>query len=114
MSQHAIPVRHFVLHADQDTLRRRIEMEHPVPSLFRLKYLQPYAEAAFTWLHAEAEVIDTTHLTPEQAALHIAEAVRHRSPSARAPAVGNERPQSAPPPARDLPVGGDSGSCLRP
>ena len=77
LSQHAIPVRHFVLHADQDTLRRRIEKEHRVPSPFRLKYLQPYAEAASTWLHAEAEVIDTTHLTPDQAALLIAEAVKH-------------------------------------
>ena len=33
LAQHAIPVRHFVLHADQDTLRGRIEAEHarPVP-----------------------------------------------------------------------------------
>lgn len=46
---------------------------------FRLRYLEPYAEAARTWLHAEAEVVDTTHLTPAQAALRIAEAVRsHR------------------------------------
>ena len=28
LAQHAIPVRHFVLHADQDTLRGRIEGEH--------------------------------------------------------------------------------------
>jgi hypothetical protein len=76
LDQHAIPVRHFVLHADQDTLRRRIEAEHPVPSPFRLKYLKPYAEAARTWLHAQAEVVDTTHLTPARAALQIAEAVR--------------------------------------
>jgi len=71
LAQHAVPVRHFVLHADQDTLRRRIEREHPVPSPFRLKYLEPYAEAARTWLHAEAEVVDTTHLTPAQAARQI-------------------------------------------
>ncbi|WP_432828086.1 hypothetical protein [Dactylosporangium sp. CA-092794] len=45
-------------------------------SPFRLKYLEPYAEAARTWLHAEAEVVDTTHLTPAQAALQIAEAVK--------------------------------------
>src|SRR4051812_37715179 len=31
LAQHAIPVRHFVLHADQATLRGRIEREHPVP-----------------------------------------------------------------------------------
>ncbi|MEE6310450.1 AAA family ATPase [Plantactinospora veratri] len=76
LDQHAIPVRHFVLHADQDTLRRRIEGQHPVPSPFRLQYLKPYAEAARTWLHAEAEVVDTTHLTPPQAALQIAGALK--------------------------------------
>ncbi|MEV0900681.1 ATP-binding protein [Actinoplanes sp. NPDC049802] len=75
LAQHAIPVRHFVLHADQGTLRGRIESDHPVPSPFRLKYLKPYAEAARTWLHAEAEVIDTTDLTPTEAALQIAGAV---------------------------------------
>ncbi|MBC9730288.1 ATP-binding protein [Streptomyces sp. TRM68367] len=76
LAQHAIPVRHFVLHADQGTLRGRIEGEHPVPSPFRLKYLEPYAEAARTWLHGEAEVVDTTHLTPAQVARQIAEAVK--------------------------------------
>ncbi|WP_019073777.1 hypothetical protein [Streptomyces hokutonensis] len=44
LAQHAIPVRHFVLHADQETLRGRIAR-------------------------------DTTHLTPAQAALRIAESV---------------------------------------
>jgi hypothetical protein len=76
LAHHAIPVRHFVLHADQDTLRGRIEGEHLIPSPFRLKYLKPYAEAALTWLHSEAEVIDTTHLTPAQAAQQIAQAVK--------------------------------------
>jgi hypothetical protein len=75
LARHAIPVRHFVLHADQDTLRRRIEGEHAVPSPFRLRHLGRYAEAARTWLHREAEVVDTTHLTPARAALRIAEAV---------------------------------------
>lgn len=31
---------------------------------------------ARTWLHGEAEAIDTTHLTPAQAAQQIAKAVR--------------------------------------
>jgi hypothetical protein len=75
LARHAIPVRHFVLHADQDTLRRRIERDHPVPSPFRLRYLRPYAEASRTWLHDEAEVVDTTHLTPAEVALRIATAV---------------------------------------
>jgi hypothetical protein len=76
LAQHAIPVRHFVLHADQNTLRRRIERDHLTPSPFRLRYLESYAEAARTWLHSEAEVVNTTHLTPTQAALQIAEAVK--------------------------------------
>ncbi len=77
LAQHAIPIRHFVLHADQDTLRGRIEGDTLLgPSPFRLAYLEPYAEAARTWLHREAEVVDTTHLTPAQAALRIAEAVK--------------------------------------
>lgn len=35
-----------------------------------------HAGAARTWLHGEAEVVDTTHLTPAQAAPQIAEAVK--------------------------------------
>ncbi|GAP49675.1 hypothetical protein [Streptomyces azureus] len=77
LAQHDIPVRHFVLHANQDTLRGRILGDTVLgPSSFRLTYLEPYAEAARTWLHAEAEVVDTTHLTPAQAAQRIAEAVK--------------------------------------
>ncbi|WP_230209027.1 AAA family ATPase [Nostocoides sp. HKS02] len=39
---HAIPVQHFVLHADADTLRRRIEQDTVLgPSTFRLAYLEP-------------------------------------------------------------------------
>ena len=38
--------------------------------------LEPYAEAARTWLPGEAEFVDTTHLTPAQAAQQIAEAVK--------------------------------------
>jgi hypothetical protein len=76
LARHAIPLRHFVLHADQDTLRGRIAGASPVPSSFRLKYLDAYADAVRTWLHREAEVVDTTCLTAAQAALQIAEAVK--------------------------------------
>ncbi|MEU0354235.1 AAA family ATPase [Streptomyces cyaneofuscatus] len=77
LARHAIPVRHFVLHADQETLRGRIEGDTDMgPSAFRLRYLEPYAEAARTWLHSEAEVVDTTRLTPAEAAEQIAGAVR--------------------------------------
>ena len=76
LALHAIPVRHFVLHADQNTLRRRIEGDPDLgPSSFRLKYLDPYAEAFNAWLQDDAEVIDTTDLTPAEAALQVAERV---------------------------------------
>jgi AAA domain len=76
LAAHSIPVRHFVLHADQETLRQRIEGDTLLgPSSFRLKYLQPYAEAAATWLHGAAQVIETTRSTPAEAALQIAESV---------------------------------------
>lgn len=76
LAAHGIAVRHFVLHADQDTLRRRIEADTLLgPSTWRLSYLEPYAEAARTWLHDEADFVDTTHLTPTQAATRIAQAV---------------------------------------
>ncbi|MET9933320.1 MULTISPECIES: ATP-binding protein [unclassified Streptomyces] len=78
LARHAVPVRHFVLHADQDTLRGRIANDTVTGpgSPFRLAYLEPYAEAARTWLHDEAEVVDTTRLTPAQAALRVTEALQ--------------------------------------
>ncbi|MFJ3503314.1 ATP-binding protein [Streptomyces sp. NPDC090135] len=78
LTRHAVPVRHFVLHADRDTLRARIANDTVTgpDSPFRLQYLDPYAEAARTWLHAEAEVVDTTHLAPDAVALRIAEALK--------------------------------------
>ena len=75
LAQHAIPVRHFVLHADTDTLRHRIQGADVGPSPFRLAHLGAYAEAWRSWLGHEAEVVDTTHLTAAQAARLIAGAV---------------------------------------
>ncbi|WP_432575067.1 AAA family ATPase [Kineococcus sp. SYSU DK005] len=77
LADHGIGVRHFVLHADQDTLRARIVGDAVLgPSSFRLGYLQDYAEAARAWLHREGEVVDTTDLTPDRVAERIAQAVR--------------------------------------
>lgn len=76
LAEHGVPVRHFVLHADQDTLRQRIEDDTVLgPSTFRLAHLGPYAEAARTWLHDEAEVVDTTHLTPAEVARQVVAAI---------------------------------------
>ena len=79
LSAHGIPIQHFVLHADQATLRDRIQNDKDLgPSTFRFAYLEPYAEAAHAWLHNEAEVIDTTHITAAQAAQRIADSVLSR------------------------------------
>jgi predicted kinase len=76
LADHGIPVRHFVLHTDQDTLRARIQ-DDPVlgPSTFRFSRVEPYAVAAREWLHAAAEVVDTTHAGAEETARAIARAV---------------------------------------
>lgn len=76
LATHGVPVRHFVLHADQATLRHRIENDTVMgPSTFRLRYLLAYGEAARTWLRGAGEMVDTTHLTAPGVALRIAEAV---------------------------------------
>ena len=76
LAGHGIPVRHFVLHADRQTLLRRIESDMVLgPSAFRFRYVDAYAEALEQWLRDEAEVIDTTHLAPDEAARRIAQAV---------------------------------------
>lgn len=75
-AHHGIPVRHVVLHADRSALIRRILGDTVLgPSMFRLGYLDAYAEAAATWLHGAAEFVDTTHLTPQETARRVVEAV---------------------------------------
>ncbi|OUD86519.1 hypothetical protein BC477_00895 [Clavibacter michiganensis subsp. michiganensis] len=62
-----------MLHADTATLRDRIQHDADLgPSAFRFSRVEPYAEAARTWLHADAEVVDTTRITPAEAADRIA------------------------------------------
>lgn len=82
LAEHAIPVRHFVLHADQATLRERIAGDTVLGpnSPFRLHHLERYADAARTWLHDVAEVVDTTHLAPDQVAQQIADALLGQAP----------------------------------
>lgn len=76
LADFGIPVRHFVLHADEAELSDRIENDTTLgPSMFRRTYKKPYARAARAWLHSAAEVIDTTHVTPERAAHQIADSV---------------------------------------
>ncbi len=76
LEAHGIPIRHFVLHTDAETLRHRIVHDAVTgPSPFRLGYVDRYGEAARTWLHAEAEVVDTTTIGPAEAADRIAASV---------------------------------------
>ncbi|WEG10561.1 ATP-binding protein [Microbacterium horticulturae] len=81
LAEHGIEVRHFVLHADQETLRGRIAGDVVLgpDSPFRLRYLEPYAEAAKMWLHSAAEVIDTTQLTPGATAERIVDVLTTRT-----------------------------------
>lgn len=69
LAAHDIPVRHVVLHAPGDVLRARIDRDQDLgPSAFRHQYVEPYAVAFDAWLRHAAEVIDTTHRTPAEAA----------------------------------------------
>jgi hypothetical protein len=76
LALHSIPVRHFVLHAEHDVLRQRIDADAVLgPSLFRHAYLDRYAAAYRSWLSDEAEIIDTTHLSPVETARQIGDAL---------------------------------------
>ncbi len=83
LAGHGIPIRHFVLHADTATLRDRIQHDAALgPTAFRFSRVEPYAEAARTWLHADAEVVDTTRIPPAEAADRIAAAALAGVPGA--------------------------------
>lgn len=71
-----IPVRHFVLHAERDTITQRIESDTEVTGArqWRLDHLDAYEEAR-PWLSREAEVINTTGIAPTQVAQLIAASV---------------------------------------
>ncbi|WFR82571.1 AAA family ATPase [Arthrobacter sp. Y-9] len=76
LAGYGIPVKHVVLHADTGTLRSRIagDLVLGPNSPFRLKHLEPYAQAAGTWLPRVAELVDTTHLTPSETARRVVDA----------------------------------------
>lgn len=72
-----IPVRHFVLHTDPETLAQRIESDTVETGArqWRLDHIPRY-QGALTWMRREAEVIDTTHLSPTQVAKTITASIR--------------------------------------
>ena len=67
LTKAGIPVHHFVLHADHDTLVDRIENDTLPPGVrqWRLEHLTAYQDA-LPWLEREAQVIDTSQLTIDQ------------------------------------------------
>jgi hypothetical protein len=75
LASYGIPVRHVLLHVDRSVLIDRIQSD-PVmgPSAFRFQYVDAYGEALEEWLRADAEVIDTTHITAQAAAEEIVRA----------------------------------------
>ncbi|MFG2911103.1 AAA family ATPase [Kitasatospora sp. NPDC048286] len=79
-----IPLRHLLLHADPDTVGARIAVGVEFPDdearnekvrAFRRRKLPVYTEAYDGWLAADAEVIDTTRLTPRQVADHASKTI---------------------------------------
>lgn len=74
-------VHHFVLHAPEDELRRRIEAdtEEPGARQWRLDHLTTY-RAALPWLRTCAQVIDTAGRTPIDVAQGVADSVQASEP----------------------------------
>ncbi|POX49259.1 NUDIX hydrolase [Streptomyces sp. Ru72] len=86
-----IPVRHVLLAPAETILRQRIADREVPPDLpdgeMRIRqwsydHIEPYRTALAAWLTADAHPVDTSALTPYEAAVRIAEAVR----TGRAPA----------------------------
>lgn len=83
LGRHEITVHHFVLHADETTLRHRIDDDADMgPSAFRHNHVRPYIEAARSWLHDQAVVIDTTAKPADAVAREIAERLPRSNPDA--------------------------------
>lgn len=76
LAKAGIPVHHFVLHADRDTLTQRIESDtiETGARQWRLDHLDAYDDAG-PWLSREARVIETTQIPPTQVAQLIAATV---------------------------------------
>ncbi|WP_137994830.1 NUDIX domain-containing protein [Streptomyces vilmorinianum] len=79
-----IQVRHVLLAPDETILRARIRGRTPDDSdpealervrQWSLDHIEPYRAALHDWLTADAHIVDTSALTPAQAAAAVAEAV---------------------------------------
>ncbi|QMU77568.1 NUDIX domain-containing protein [Streptacidiphilus sp. PB12-B1b] len=81
------PVHHVLLHAEETILRKRIEADPAEPPQTRQRRLDGIAayQLARDWLQRDAVTVDTSELTPRQAAEQIAGIVQ--SGTARCPIV---------------------------
>jgi broad-specificity NMP kinase len=73
LAAEGVKVHHFVLHADESELVRRIEedrSEHQSAREWRLHHLSAY-QAALPWLRKSATVVDTTRKSPHEVALEV-------------------------------------------
>ncbi|MFI8790417.1 RNase adapter RapZ [Streptomyces sp. NPDC055105] len=79
LAEAGVPVHHFLLDTDQDTLVKRIETDTRPKSIsarqWRLDHLDEY-QRALSWLRREAQVIDTTDVAPSRVAEIIMERVQ--------------------------------------
>jgi gluconate kinase len=78
---HGTTVQHVVLHADRDTIIKRIHEDHThsdTTRAFRLSKLDDYLHAYTTWLTDTVHVIDTRHVTASEAANQIAKLATSR------------------------------------
>jgi 8-oxo-dGTP pyrophosphatase MutT (NUDIX family) len=85
LASRRIPVRHVLLAPAETILRERIAGREVPPDLpdgdlrcrqWAFDHIEPYRAALAAWLTADAHTVDTTSLTPREAALRIAEGVR--------------------------------------
>lgn len=85
LASRRIPVRHVLLAPAETILRERIAGREIPPDLpdgemrvtqWALDHIEPYRAALASWLTADAHTVDTSSLTPREAALRIAEGVR--------------------------------------
>lgn len=75
LTERGIPIAHFVLHADTQTLTQRIETDPAMPgSQWRLDHISAYQQA-LPWLRSNGSIIETDHLTPDQVTETIASLV---------------------------------------
>ncbi|WP_282689956.1 MULTISPECIES: AAA family ATPase [unclassified Streptomyces] len=79
LAKAGVPVHHFLLHTDRDTLVERIETDTEPDSVgarqWRLDHLSDY-ERALPWLRREAQVVDTTGVPPTEVAETVLREVR--------------------------------------